>query len=212
MSQRLLTGPLRHDVSKANLESASQGEVVRLATMTGFRFTFFETLLGRCAVAWSERGIVSLQLPGGDESRAFARLKRHFPEAEQGRPPADVEHAIGAICALIQGEPADLSAVALDMDRVPPFERRVYELARSIRPGATLTYGEIAARLGDRNAARAVGQALGANPFPIVVPCHRVVAAGGKLGGFSAPGGVDTKRRLLAIESAHGHSEGTLFG
>jgi methylated-DNA-[protein]-cysteine S-methyltransferase len=180
--------------------------------MTAVRFTFFDTLLGQCGVAWSDRGIVSLQLPESDESKALARLKRRLPHAEQGLPPVEIEQAIGAIRALLEGEPADLSAVALDMDQVPLFDRSVYQIARSISPGATLTYGEIAVRLGDRNAARAVGRALGANPFPIVVPCHRVVAAGGKLGGFSAPGGADTKRRLLAIESAHAQGEATLFG
>jgi methylated-DNA-[protein]-cysteine S-methyltransferase len=180
--------------------------------MAAYRFTFFETLIGPCSVVWSERGIVGLHLPESDESKAVARLRRRFPNAEQGPPPADVENAIAAIGALLQGEPADLSGVALDLDRVPSFDRRVYEVARSIAPGATLTYGEIATRLGDRNAARAVGKALGANPFPIVVPCHRVVAAGGKLGGFSAPGGADTKRRLLALESAHAQGERTLFG
>ena len=103
---------------------------------------------------------------------------------------------------MLGGEARDLSAIALDMERVPPFHRRVYAVARTIPPGATLSYGEIAARLGDRGAARDVGEAMGQNPFPVIVPCHRVVAAGGRVGGFSATGGVTTKLRLLEIEGA----------
>jgi methylated-DNA-[protein]-cysteine S-methyltransferase len=110
--------------------------------------------------------------------------------------------AIDGIVALLGGEPADLTAVPLDMERLPAFQRAVYEIARTIPPGDTLTYGEIAARLGDPGTARAVGQALGSNPFPIVVPCHRVLAAGGRLGGFSAHGGTATKLRLLTLERA----------
>jgi methylated-DNA-[protein]-cysteine S-methyltransferase len=104
---------------------------------------------------------------------------------------------------LLSGAEADLSGVRLDMQRVPPFEQRVYEVARTIPKGQTLTYGQIATRLGDPARARDVGQALARNPFPIVVPCHRVLAAGGKLGGFSAAGGVATKQRLLSIERAN---------
>ena len=106
------------------------------------------------------------------------------------------------ISALLRGEATDLSSAVLDMEQVPTFNRRVYEVARTIPRGSTLTYGEIAARLGERQLAREVGQALGQNPFAIVVPCHRVVAAGGKPGGFSARGGVKTKLRMLAIEGA----------
>ena len=113
-----------------------------------------------------------------------------------------MQRAIDAIMALLRGEASDLSAVPLDMEGLPTFDRRVYEVARAIPPGGTLSYGEIAARLGEPGAAREVGRALGQNPFAIVVPCHRVVAAGGKLGGFSANGGVATKLRLLALEGA----------
>ena len=104
--------------------------------------------------------------------------------------------------ALLRGEAIDLSFVTLDVERVAPFERSVYERARAIPSGATRTYGEIAAELGDPGAARAVGQALGRNPFPIVIPCHRVLAAGAGLGGFSAAGATATKARLLEIEGA----------
>jgi methylated-DNA-[protein]-cysteine S-methyltransferase len=159
-------------------------------------FALFETALGECGIAWGPGGIASVQLPG---PRVAARLRRFGDESP---PPGDVQRAIAAIVALLEGEPRDLSGVVLDMGRVPVFNRRVYEAARAIPPSETLTYGEVAERIGERGAAQAVGQALGRNPFPIVVPCHRVLAAGGGLGGFSAPGGVDTKRRMLAIEGA----------
>jgi methylated-DNA-[protein]-cysteine S-methyltransferase len=113
--------------------------------------------------------------------------------------------------ALFGGEARDLSGIRLDMSGVPSFHRNVYEVARTIAPGATMSYGEIATQLGEPGAARAVGQALGQNPFPIIVPCHRVLAAGGKTGGFSAHGGVATKLRLLSIEAAHAADPG-LFG
>ena len=131
-----------------------------------------------------------------------ARLLRRFPDATEAPPPPAVQSAIDGIVALLDGKSSDLSSVSLDMDGVPDFHQRVYEVARTIPPGSTLSYGEIAARLGEPAwpAARDVGQALGQNPFPIVVPCHRVLAANGKLGGFSARGGLNTKLRLLSIE------------
>ena len=165
-----------------------------------YGFTLFETAIGRCGVAWSDRGLVGVQLPEATEVEARERMLRRFPAAAETPPPPKVQLAIDAIVALLQGEPSDLSAIALDMEGVAPFHRRVYEVARTIPPGKTLAYGDVAARAGAAGAARAVGQALGRNPFPIIVPCHRVVAAGGKIGGFSAHGGTATKRRMLAIE------------
>ena len=134
-----------------------------------------------------------------------------FPEAQETAPPAEVATIIAAIAALLRGEPVDLSGTVLDETRVPEFHRRVYGIARAIPPGRTLTYGEIAERLGDPGAARDVGRALGDNPFPIVVPCHRVLAANGKLGGFSAPGGTATKLKLLRIEGAEAAAQLGLF-
>jgi len=165
-------------------------------------FTLFDTALGRCGIAWGPRGIVSVQLPGPDDRALRARMRRAAPGASEAEPPRDVARAVDEVVALLAGEPRDLAAVVLDMERVPEFDRRIYEVARTVAPGATITYGEIAARIGERGAAQAVGQALGRNPFPVVVPCHRVLAASGGLGGFSAPGGVATKRRMLAIEGA----------
>jgi methylated-DNA-[protein]-cysteine S-methyltransferase len=174
-------------------------------------FTLFDTAIGRCAIAWSERGIVAMQLPEATDAATRARMLKRHREAREAPPPPDVAAGIAAIVALTGGEARDLSAVTLDMAAVPDFRRRVYEIARTIAAGATLTYGEIARRLGDPGAARDVGQALGKNPFAIIVPCHRVVAAGGKTGGFSAAGGAATKRRLLAIEGAASNDAPTLF-
>ena len=168
--------------------------------MTVCGFTLFDTAIGRCGVAWSDRGLVGVQLPEAGDMETRERMLQRFPTAAEGPPPPKVRLAIDGIIALLQGEPSDLSTIALDMEGVAPFHRRVYEVARTIPPGKTLAYGDVAARLGAARAARAVGQALGRNPFPIVVPCHRVVAAGGKIGGFSAHGGTETKRRMLAIE------------
>lgn len=179
--------------------------------MTGPSYALFDTAIGICAIAWGDAGVRALQLPEGSAEAARMRLERRFPEAAEATPPADVERVITEIVALLSGEPRDLRDVVLDMTGVPEFHRRVYDVARAIPPGSTLTYGEIAARLGQPQAAREVGQALGANPFPIVVPCHRVLAAGGKTGGFSAHGGVETKLRMLSIEQARVGNAPSLF-
>ena len=179
--------------------------------MTTPGFTLFDTPIGRCGIAWNGRGVAGVQLPEATESRTRARMLRRFPGAREAAPPPEVRHALDRIVGLLRGEASDLSDVGLDMEGVPSFHQRVYEVARAIPPGATLSYGEVAARLGDRGAARAVGQAVGRNPFPIVVPCHRVLAAGGKLGGFSANGGTRTKLHLLSIERAKPGSALALF-
>jgi methylated-DNA-[protein]-cysteine S-methyltransferase len=178
---------------------------------TGQSFALFDTPIGPCGIAWGARGICGVQLPEASEARSRARLMRRYTHAREASPPPQVRHAIEAIAALLAGQPTDLSAIALDMDGVPEFDRRVYEAARNIAPGSTLSYGELAERLGERSLARDVGEALGRNPFPIIVPCHRVLAAGGKSGGFSANGGVATKLRLLTIERARTSAAPTLF-
>ena len=176
------------------------------------RFAIFETAIGACGIAWGERGIAAVQLPEASEQKTRARISRRFPEAREATPPPEVRRAIDGIVSLLRGEASDLSAVELDVEDLPAFNLRVYEVARAIPPGATLSYGEIAARLGEpREAARDVGQALGQNPIPIIVPCHRVLAANGKPGGFSASGGVTTKLRLLTIEKAKISDEPALF-
>ena len=174
-------------------------------------FALFETAIGGCAIAWTGSGVLALQLPEADDNRTRARVLRRWPDAREEPPPPAVRHAIDGVVALLSGAAVDLSTVLLDMQHVPMFERRVYEVARAIPPGQTLTYGEVAATLGDPGATREVGQALARNPFAVIVPCHRVVAAGGRTGGFSATGGVTTKLRLLEIERARLTSEPTLF-
>ncbi|WP_235531961.1 methylated-DNA--[protein]-cysteine S-methyltransferase [Pelomonas sp. Root1237] len=158
----------------------------------------FDTALGRCGVVWSERGIVASLLPDASP----ARLKRRHPTAELTTElPAHIAHAVDGIRALLAGEARDLSDIALDERGIPEFRRQVHALTRAIPPGQTRTYGEIATALGQPGAARAVGRAEGDNPFPPIVPCHRVMGAGGEPTGFSAPGGVETKRRMLLIEA-----------
>ena len=168
--------------------------------MTATAFALFDTAVGRCAITWGPHGILAVQLPEGREPETRARVLRLHPAALESPPPAAVAQAVQAISAVLRGEHEDLSALPLDMAALPDFHRRVYDVARTIGPGQTLSYGEIADRLGSRGLSRAVGQALGRNPFLIVVPCHRVLAAGGRVGGFSASGGITTKLRLLAIE------------
>jgi methylated-DNA-[protein]-cysteine S-methyltransferase len=179
--------------------------------MTVYGFTLFDTDIGRCGIAWGACGVAGVQLPERSDHETRTRLLRKCPDASEASPPPDVQRVINDIVALLRGEAIDLSKVVLDLTRVPDFERRVYDVARTIPPGTTLTYGEIATRLGDRGLARDVGQALGRNPFPIVVPCHRVLAAGGKAGGFSGNGGLTTKLRMLTIERARTSDAPTLF-
>jgi methylated-DNA-[protein]-cysteine S-methyltransferase len=167
-------------------------------------YTLFETAIGTCALVWGEQGLTGVHLPDANPARTRTSVAHRFPDAASAAPPPHVLDAIDGIGALLRGEKRDLREIVLDFDGVPAFNRRVYELARTIGPGLTLTYGDLALRLGRPGTARAVGQALGQNPWPIVVPCHRVLGADGRMGGFSAPGGVATKRRMLEIEGVEG--------
>ena len=179
--------------------------------MTGRHFTIFDTSIGRCGIVWGERGITSVQLPMGSEKMTRARLQQRHDELVEMPPPANIQAAIGGIVELLEGKPNDLADVVLDLDGVPEFNRGVYDIARKIPPGKTLTYGDIAKRLGGVELSRDVGQALGRNPCPILVPCHRVLAAGNKPGGFSANGGVVTKLKMLEIEGAPVNYTPSLF-
>ena len=179
---------------------------------TSHHFALFETAIGTCAIAWSEKGLVGVQLPSANAKALRARMLRRHPGAAEAVPTPAVRNAIAAMQALLVGESVDLDNIELDMDGVPDFNRRVYAVARAVPPGSTITYGAIAKQLGDPLLARDVGQALGHNPFTIVIPCHRVMAAGGKFGGFSAYGGVETKRRMLQIEGALPDDQPSLFG
>lgn len=174
-------------------------------------FHLFETAIGICALAWEGERFIGAQLPEGDEGAARHRLARRFPEASEAAAEGFVAGAVAGIQALFAGEKRDLSDLPLAIETVPAFHRKVYEIALAIPHGETLTYGEVAQRLGEPGAARAVGVALGQNPWPIIVPCHRVLAAGGKTGGFSADGGVGTKLRILTIEKARTSAEPSLF-
>ncbi|OOG38518.1 methylated-DNA--[protein]-cysteine S-methyltransferase [Polaromonas sp. A23] len=165
-------------------------------------FSLFDTAIGLCGIAWSEAGIAGVQLPEADAQQTRQRMLQRFPQAQEAAPAGQALAAVEGVAAMLRGQPHDFSALVLDMRGVPAFHQRVYALALGIAPGQTLTYGEMAARLDEPGAARAVGQALGRNPFAPVVPCHRVLAAGDKPGGFSANGGIRTKLRLLIIEGA----------
>jgi methylated-DNA-[protein]-cysteine S-methyltransferase len=177
------------------------------------QYVLFDTALGPVGIGWGPAGVLAVQLPEATRSATAARMLRWHPDAEEasGEPPVAVARAIERIVALLAGEHEDLREVPLDMSAVPDFDRRVYEVAREVEAGDTTTYGEIAGRLGAPHASREVGQALGHNPFPLIVPCHRVLAAGGRLGGFSARGGVTTKLRLLDIEGAEPNGQPALF-
>jgi len=167
-------------------------------------FALFDTAVGTCGIAWAERGIAGTQLPELDVVVTRARLQQRFPNAKEAEPTPEISDTIRRIIALLRGERVDLTDVAVDMESIPEFERAVYIAAREIPAGATKTYGDIAKRIGHPAQAREVGVALAKNPFAIVVPCHRVVAANGKTGGFSAGGGVKTKLKLLGIEGGAG--------
>jgi methylated-DNA-[protein]-cysteine S-methyltransferase len=176
------------------------------------QFALFETAIGYAGLAWGERGLVGVHLPERDAETTRRGLRRRFPEAAEAATPTELEPVVTAIQDLMRGEKADLTTAPIDIAQVPEFNAKVYEITRAIPPGETLTYGEIAVKLGDRLLARDVGAALGKNPWPIIVPCHRVTAAGGKLGGFSARGGALTKLKLLAIERAPAAAQPDLFG
>jgi methylated-DNA-[protein]-cysteine S-methyltransferase len=170
--------------------------------MISHSFTLFDTAIGHCGIVWGARGVVAVQLPMSNEDKTRGRIRQRYGDIAEAPPPAEVQSAIDGIVELLAGKPNDLADVVLDLEGVPEFNRGVYDIARTIPPGQTLTYGDIAKRLGGVELSRDVGQALGRNPCPIVVPCHRVLAAGGKPGGFSANGGVTTKLKMLAIEGA----------
>ena len=162
----------------------------------------FDTAIGTHGIAWGPDGITATTLPHSRPDLTLAALRRRAA-APEATPPPEVESAIALIQELLAGEAVDLRDVELDLEGVRDFDRRVAAVARTIARGETLTYGEVAARAGAAGEAREVGAAMGRNRFAPIVPCHRVVAANGKLGGFSAPGGVETKLRMLEIERRH---------
>ncbi|HEV2573304.1 MAG TPA: methylated-DNA--[protein]-cysteine S-methyltransferase [Beijerinckiaceae bacterium] len=174
-------------------------------------FAQFDTPVGVCLIVWTPNGIAALRLPEASPEVARTHIRKSFPDIEEKEPSPEAAAAIAAVQKLLRGEKVDLSMIRLDLTGVPELNRAVYDIARAIPPGETRSYGDIAKQIGgDPLLAQAVGQALGRNPVTIIVPCHRVLAAGGKVGGFSAFGSIHTKRKLLAIESVF-KSEPDLF-
>ena len=179
--------------------------------MSGRGYTVFDTSVGRCGIAWGELGVLGVQLPEAREIETRRRLYQLFPDSRELRPPAEIQGAIDGIAALLRAKAADLSEVRLDMTGVRPFDGRVYDFTRTVPRGETLTYGEVAARLKASGAAHSVAQALSRNPFMLIVPCHRVLEAGGYADRISPNGGSISKRRLLSIEGAGSPGSKTLF-
>jgi methylated-DNA-[protein]-cysteine S-methyltransferase len=165
-------------------------------------YCLFDTAIGSCGLAWSERGLTRLQLPESDRDSTERRLSARAASATQAMPAA-IDRLIADVQGYMTGRKVDFAAVAIDLTDVGPFEQQIYATARLVPWGRTLSYGELAGQIGSPGAARAVGQALGRNPVPIVIPCHRILAKGHRIGGFSAPGGRFTKERLLALEGVH---------
>lgn len=173
-----------------------------MRTMEKVAYTTFRTAIGHCGLVWNDAGLVAVQLPDRSAAATAACVRRKFPGARRRLATRPVRQARAAIVKSLAGGRDELAAIALDLSGCSPFHRRIYEITRTIPAGETLSYSELAARAGSPRAARAVGQAMARNPFPLLVPCHRVLAANGGAGGFSAPGGVGTKFRLLRIEGA----------
>ena len=180
---------------------------------TSVHHHIFDTAIGPCGVAWNARGLVGVQLPEKDRAATERRLAAKAASVGAAEPPPSVATVVADIQRYLAGEAVDFSAVAVDLDALDPFRQRLYETMRSLAWGETTTYGELAKQLGatDWEGARDVGEAMGRNPVPVVIPCHRVLAAGGKLGGFSAPGRTEAKQRMLALEGVYLNKQPSLF-
>ncbi|MFF2553898.1 methylated-DNA--[protein]-cysteine S-methyltransferase [Nocardia sp. NPDC058058] len=173
----------------------------------------FDTAIGTCALAWSAAGVLRFALPEADpeDTRAYILRKHRVYDIREADPTPEIAAAIEKIRAHLAGDLDDLDWIPLDINSLNDFDRAVYAVTRAIHPGHTLSYGDIANRIGAPGGAQAVGQSLGRNPIPLIVPCHRVLTADHALHGFSAPGGINTKQRLLEIERTPGFGEPTLF-
>jgi methylated-DNA-[protein]-cysteine S-methyltransferase len=169
--------------------------------MSEQHYRVFETAGGFCAIAWNVTGITRFQLPTSTAAATERHMRRRVPDAEPGTPPPHVEKVIAAAQRYFAGERIDFSDVPLDLDGEDELFRRIYTALRRVGWGQTTTYGTLAKELGaGPQGAQDVGQAMAQNPVPLIIPCHRVLAAGGKVGGFSAPGGSTTKIRMLELE------------
>jgi methylated-DNA-[protein]-cysteine S-methyltransferase len=170
-------------------------------TQTARYYHIFETVAGFCGIAWNDKGITHFQLPGHSAAATQRRLLRRVMGVEVAAPTPIILQAIEAVRHYFEGEETDFSQFPLDLDGEDPFFQRIYAAARRVGWGHTTTYGTLAKELGaEPQAARDVGQAMAKNPMPLIIPCHRVLGAGGKLSGFSAPGGAATKSRMLELE------------
>jgi methylated-DNA-[protein]-cysteine S-methyltransferase len=174
-------------------------------------YGLFDTALGTCALAWGCGGLLGVWLPEASDSALEARIRRRLPASSSAAPTEEIAGAVEQIRVLLATGQGDLTGIALDMSGLEAFERAVYRRLRQVPAGQTITYGQIAREVGDVSDSRRVGQAMGRNRWPIVVPCHRVLGADGKAGGFSAPGGLETKLKLLAIERARVGDAPSLF-
>ncbi|TDK35696.1 methylated-DNA--[protein]-cysteine S-methyltransferase [Rhizobium deserti] len=164
-------------------------------------YQLFQTASGFCGMAWTGDGIARFQLPTSDAVETERLLLRRLPQAEPGSPPVHVAEAIAAVKRYFAGETVDFSAIKLDLSGQSDFLKSIYAATRGVGWGKTTTYGALARELGaGPAAARHIGQAMAGNPVALIIPCHRVLAAGGKLGGFSAPGGSTSKLRMLELE------------
>jgi methylated-DNA-[protein]-cysteine S-methyltransferase len=179
--------------------------------MLGRAYSLFDTAIGRCAIAWSHQGIVGVQLPEAREIDTRRRLFHLYPEARETRPPPNAEAAIEGIVALLHGETRDFADITLDMSGIHVFDQRVYQVAQQIPRGQTLTYDELARKMGTPSSVRPVMHAIARNPFVVIVPCHRVLEAGGYADKMSAHAGLISKRRLLSIEGTGSAASKTLL-
>ena len=166
-------------------------------------YHLFPTSFGTCGIAWSERGLTRVQLPEPTDAQTEARLRRGGDRASRGALPALASQAIDAMTQYLSGNRVSFDKLQLDESDIPPFNAAIYRVLRRVPQGTTVTYGELAKQQGEPGAARAVGVAMSKNPWPIIVPCHRVLGADGKLTGFSAYGGLVTKLKLLTLEGVH---------
>ncbi|WP_408639295.1 methylated-DNA--[protein]-cysteine S-methyltransferase [Nocardia yamanashiensis] len=173
----------------------------------------FDTAIGTCAIAWSATGVLRFALPDPDAAttRSYILRRHRLAEIREAEPTPVIADAIDRVRAHLAGDLDDLRAIPLDLSALNDFDQAVYRITRAIDPGHTLSYGTVANRIGAPGGAQAVGQSLGRNPIPLIIPCHRVLAADHALHGFSAPGGVTTKQHLLEIERTPGFGEPTLF-
>ncbi|MGA7808856.1 methylated-DNA--[protein]-cysteine S-methyltransferase [Bradyrhizobium sp.] len=179
--------------------------------MIGRGYAIFDTAVGRCGIVWGHAGILSVQLPQAREIDTRRRLFHFHPEARELAPTHNVTIATHGIAALLRGGPADFTDVTLDMEGIPPFNRRAYEFVRTIPRGETRSYDEVATQLRIPGAAHAIAEVVAKNPFLIIVPCHRVLPTSGHTDQIAPNGGTISKRHLLSIEGAQRGTAKSLF-